>query len=458
MASTSPRPDFDNFRLGRYPGLQQDIQNLPLSSGEPAGHLGILDVSWQGICPLRLKVINKGKYPGKRPHHPAKGRNPMPFQVVSDFPNEIMNETEGPFISLYQPTHRHHPENQQDPIRFKNLVRQIENSLKKAYPRREFQQVLERFQALAGDSAFWNHTLDGLAILATKDRGVMYKLQRPVREFAVVADSFHVKPLIRIFQSADRYQVLGLSRGEFALYEGNRYGFAPIELDPDVPRTMEDVLGDELDEKHLGAGTFTGPTGVGAYYGHGARKHAIDKYTDRFFRFVDRFVTDNYSKPSGLPLILVSLDEHQAEFRRISRNPHLMEQGVNVAFDALTIEDLRDRVWQAIEPIYLEKTKKLVDEFKEAQSRFMATDDIAQVARAAWEGRVAKLLVDSDQVYPGKVDPESGRLLEADLDNPGVDDVLDDLAEMVFRSKGEVVALPKERMPTSNGAAAIFRF
>jgi hypothetical protein len=29
---------------------------------------------------------------------------------------------------------------------------------------------------------------------------------------------------------------------------------------------------------------------------------------------------------------------------------------------------------------------------------------------------------------------------------------------MVFRSKGEVVVLPKDRMPTTTGAAAIFRF
>ena len=45
----------------------------------------------------------------------------MSFKVVSDFPPEILNETEAPFISLYQPTHRHRPENKQDVIRFKIL-------------------------------------------------------------------------------------------------------------------------------------------------------------------------------------------------------------------------------------------------------------------------------------------------------------------------------------------------
>ncbi|MGI6628778.1 MAG: hypothetical protein ACOX4K_10615 [Bacillota bacterium] len=47
---------------------------------------------------------------------------------------------------------------------------------------------------------------------------------------------------------------------------------------------------------------------------------------------------------------------------------------------------------------------------------------------------------------------------KADLEHPEVDDLLDDLAEMVFRSNGDVVVLPKERMPTQTGAAAIQRY
>jgi hypothetical protein len=35
--------------------------------------------------------------------------------------------------------------------------------------------------------------------------------------------------------------------------------------------------------------------------------------------------------------------------------------------------------------------------------------------------------------------------------------VIDDLAEMVLRTGGEVVVVPKERMPTDTGLAATFR-
>ncbi len=46
----------------------------------------------------------------------------------------------------------------------------------------------------------------------------------------------------------------------------------------------------------------------------------------------------------------------------------------------------------------------------------------------------------------------------ADLADPEVDDLLDDLGEIVLRMKGEVIVLPAERMPSESGVAAIYRF
>ena len=50
-------------------------------------------------------------------------------------------------------------------------------------------------------------------------------------------------PLLRILQSADRYQILGVTRQEIKLFEGNRDAVDEIELAPGVPRTIEEALG-----------------------------------------------------------------------------------------------------------------------------------------------------------------------------------------------------------------------
>jgi hypothetical protein len=382
----------------------------------------------------------------------------MSFKIVSSFPNEILDATDAPLISLYQPTHRNKLESKQDSTRFKNLVKRIEDSLKKCFSRKEIEQITRPFHVLAEDKPFWEHALEGLAVLATRKRGVIYKLQRTVKELAVVANSFHIKPLVRIFQSADRYHLLGLSRNEFALYEGNRYGFEEVELEPGTPRTIEEIFDKEHTEKYLTSGTYAGAEGVGAFHGHGGRKEEIDKHTVRFFRYVDKFVWNNFSRSAKLPLILVALAEHHPLFQNISRNSFLMENGVKIGFDALSSAELRKSVWEKIEPLYLDKTKKLVDSFIAAQAKFLASDDLGKIARAAWDDRVATLLVEADRIIPGKVNLKTGVLTDGDLEHPAYDDVLDDLAEMVFKSKGEVVVLPAERMPSKKGAAAIFRY
>jgi len=152
--------------------------------------------------------------------------------LANDYAAGLLNSHEPPCLSLYQPTHRHHPDNAQDPIRFRNLVRSLDESLRRKLTSREVQPLLDAFMGLADDREFWNYTLDGLAVLAAPDFFRVYRLQRPVVELAVVADSFHIKPLLRILQSADRYQLLGLSRQEIKLFEGNRDALdeiAPVE-------------------------------------------------------------------------------------------------------------------------------------------------------------------------------------------------------------------------------------
>ena len=51
-------------------------------------------------------------------------------QITNDHLTALLTEQQPPCISLYQPTHRHHPENQQDPIRYRNLLQELETSLR----------------------------------------------------------------------------------------------------------------------------------------------------------------------------------------------------------------------------------------------------------------------------------------------------------------------------------------
>lgn len=357
------------------------------------------------------------------------------------------------------PTHRHWPDRQQDPIRFRNLTDRLEASLQRTYPARDIEALLGRFRALAEDAPFWTRTLDGLAVLATSDLFKVYRLQRPVPEFAVVADSFHTKPLLRILQSADRYHILALSRQDMKLFEGNRDALDEIEPAPGVPRALDQVV-DEDSGPERKARVYGGPAARGGITRHGTDKEqdALDAATERFFRAVDEAVLESYSRPSGIPLLLAALPANQHAFRAVSRNPFLAAEAIDTAPNALSVESLRERAWQLIQPRYLERLSGLVDRYRARHGTGLAAENLDEIAAAVAAGRVEVLLVEAERQIPGVFDAATGTLAAAELEHPGVDDALDDLAEQVLKSGGEVVVVPAERMPATTGAAAIYRF
>ena len=377
-----------------------------------------------------------------------------------DYAAGLLDKCDPPCLSLYQPTHRHHPDNQQDPIRFRNLVKELEEPLRQQFPKDDIRTLLQPFLALANDMDFWNHTLDGLAVLGARGIFRVYKLQRPVTEFALVADSFHTKPLMRILQSADRYQVLGLNRQEIRLFEGNRDALDEIELARTVPKTITEALGDELTEPHRTVASYGG-IGDGhspMHHGHGGKESEVDIDAERFFRAIDRGILEHHSKPAGLTLILAALPQYHHLFHQVSHNPLLIEDSIEVHPDSLTIEELRQRAWQILEPHYLARLAKLVEKFGNAKSKGLGDDVLVQVAKAIVAGRVATLMIEAVRKIPGRIDSATGEIEFGDLSHPEVDDVLDDLGELALKKGGQIVIVPAERMPTDTGIAAIYRY
>lgn len=94
------------------------------------------------LHPLAVMLV---VLPGRLNH----GRQPELERMVPEFS-----------IAL-QPTHRHHPDNQQDPIRFGSPVKSLDQSLRQKYTPREYEPLLEPFPTFAEDNEYWSHTLAG---------------------------------------------------------------------------------------------------------------------------------------------------------------------------------------------------------------------------------------------------------------------------------------------------------
>lgn len=380
--------------------------------------------------------------------------------LTNDMMSELLNVDAQTCISLYMPTHRTHPDNLQDPILFKNLVKKLEQSLLQQYSASEATILLQPFVALASNDEFWNHTLDGLAVLCTADMFKTIGLPISTEDLTVVADSFHTKPLRKYLQSVERYNVLGLSLHDYHIYEGNRHSLTELALPSGIPKNISEALGDELTDKHSTVASYGGVGGESnnKHHGHGGKADEVDIDSERFFRFVAETINEHYSRPSGLPLILAALPEHHNLFHKVSNILSLLPESIEVNPKSIETDKLVKRAWGIMEPSYFGIIEKACDEYHQAKSKGNGSDSISDVALAAAEGRVNTLIIEADLQIPGKIINDNGSIEKGDLENPEIDDLLDDLGELVTKKGGKVMIIPHEKMPTKTGIAGVFRY
>lgn len=134
-----------------------------------------------------------------------------------------------------------------------------------------------------------------------------------------------------------------------------------------------------------------------------------------------------------------------------------METGLTANTEGLSLDRLREEAWKVVEPQTQAHERALTDVFHASRAQGLGSDDIADVAVASAQGRVATLLIDAERNIPGRLDSATGEITAADLQQPEVDDLLDDLGELVQRFGGKVHVMSSTQMPGESGIAATYR-
>lgn len=392
-----------------------------------------------------------------------------------------------PCLSLYVPTHRNVPDNTVDLPAFRHLVEALELALSATQSRAASERLLHPFRLLEADRRFWEHTRDGLAVLAAAGWARVFVLQRPVQPLAMVASRFHTLPLVRAVTALDRFDVLALTSRQARVFSGriwhDQRGATPERLDPVplvpapgrpavVELVREDVVSAETAEPHR-VKHGSGPTGRAAtafvHGGFGAKRDDVDRDTEIFLRHVDEVVHEQVSRRTELPLVLVCQGRLAASFRGLATNPLLVDEHVDVDPHLLPAAALA----AAVVPVFARardaRIARDLRAFAEARDRGLGAGDLADVARAAVAGQVATLLVEAERSEAGRLDRSSGTIgfdgpaagdLSRTGDRPaaGGEDLYDAIAETVLAKGGAVVTVPRNALPTESGLAAIYRY
>ncbi|MEN9809540.1 MAG: hypothetical protein RLZZ488_1107 [Pseudomonadota bacterium] len=343
---------------------------------------------------------------------------------------EIINSRNGIHLTGYVKNERSDLHCLRSQVR--DLAGQAEKFLEPVMTSAERKQFLLPLEKLADEDSLLSRLKRNFGLFRTCDSFRIVPIPVDVRPKCVVATTFHVKPLLKWIQSDQEFLLLGIGPTDVHLYSGNQ------------------IYLEKLGSTQLSADAQSAL----------AEPHLLSQ------RMISRIVRENVRELGAWVTALCPLNHtrlyvagvramseaflRSRPLKNIYRNPIwsvFSESQIPLIVDLIRKMNQRDGML---------RIEKSIFEFSHAKEKDRLCTDLAGIARAAVQGRVRKLLV-SDQIEIfGKLDAKNGQLkLHAhELDHED-DDLLDDLAQSVIASGGEVLIGHVGAMSTSSPILAL---
>ncbi len=372
---------------------------------------------------------------------------------------DLLKPHESGCVSIFMPTHRTGRDAEQNPIRFKNLLREVENRLlAKGLRGPEVRQKLHLAQRLLQDGGFWKRRSDGLAVFFAQDVLHAFRLPLAFKETVVVANRFHVKPLLSLLTGDSRFFILALSQNHVRLLEATANSAQEVELEG-LAQSLAEATAEASPEKQLQFHTGT-PSGAGQraamFFGHDVSKENKDRLL-RWFRMIDRKLREVLGAARA-PLVLAGVDSLFPLYREASTYAHLMDEGLPGNPEGLRPEALQAQAWPLVAPVFKKARQEAAHHYRQLVGTGQTTRDVREAVVAAHEGRVETLFVAVGVQVWGHFDP--GRNLCRIHPAPEAEDgdLLDLAAIQCLLKGGTVYAVAPEQVPDEGPLAALLRY
>lgn len=364
-------------------------------------------------------------------------------------------------LSIYMHTHKMGENVQQDPIRFKNLLNEAEDQLKKhEISPQQIDELLEEPRKLLDRQMFWQNNDEGLAVFVSEKGFDYYRVPQDFNERVMVDNHFLITPLLPMITLEGTFCILALSQQNVRLLNATRENVSSIALE-DAPTNMDEFLKYNVQETSLqhhsgqGAGRAHGEGDI--FHGHGADGEPDHRETINYLKQIENEVTSIMRRRND-PLILAGVNKAVAEYRKINHYSRVMDDAIIRNPDDLKDEQLKDKGWDIIQSYFLQDMYNDIDRLGDLSGSGRESDNLTQIVEAAYYGRVDSLFVTIGEHSWGWFDEERDVVHHSKDQKNGEHDLINMAAIKTITQSGNVYALNREEMPKDSSVAAIFRY
>lgn len=347
-------------------------------------------------------------------------------------------------VSIYVPTTPVTPHGEKSRIELKNQCAAAVGQLRdKGVDKRLILEVEESIGDLIEDDEFWRFQANSLAVLATPERTITFRLPTRVGPALEVSDRLHIKPLLRAVAVPQTAYVLALALGSVRL----------VEVSAELPAQTVKVEGMPASApSSVGRSSLVKRGPLGSLQGVEAQNVWMRQYS----RQIDNALRDLLAGRE-IPLILAATEPLNNMYRSVNTYPHLAQVGIPGNPEKTSDHDLAAASRSILDSLFKQELASVREQFSARTGENRTSTDIAQVARAATYGIVSTLLVDIDEIVPGTVDDE-GRVIFADGQSASTYGVVDQIAGRALVTGARVLGVRRDDIPGGKSLAAIFRY
>lgn len=381
---------------------------------------------------------------------------------------ELVNMDEGLFISIYMPTYSSGVDIRQNPVKFKQLLREAEARLyDMKMEKAEIETFLKPAANLIDEIRFWQNQGDGLALFIHSDGIKYFRLPIEFKETVYINSRIHIKPLLPLFTGNGQFNILALSKNQYRLFRCTRQNIKEIELQ-DAPDSMHDVqVDDDSQDSPRRQNAMRASNNVGknqlTYNNVTQAQGNEDDYErnelTRYFRAIDESLVDMH-EGDIVPLVLAGVEYLIPIYREKSKYPYIVDDFIRGNPELLNGEELHKLAWDIVEPLF-NKDKKLAEEkYKQYQGQRnkLYANSLERIIPAAYSGQIESLFLDNKARQWGKFNFNDNSVEIHEDKKDGDEDLMEYVSILTLSRGGNVFPVSPEEIPDNSSIAAVLRY
>lgn len=375
---------------------------------------------------------------------------------------ELAKVQHGPAVSIFMQADRQDNKGKNNQLLFRAQFDQAKKILAERYPEGDHRELIAKMEARLKDTQLWGSVTRGVAGFFSAEVDEVYRLDADVQPEAVVSETFHTRPMLRALAHPRHYWVLILDPKQTKLFEVTGRRIEQVDMGK-IPTNIEEALSQDYPPLQQAArGTGAGLSNQ-FQHGTGPGRDVRPELLRQFAQIIDNGLFDLLQGNKD-PIFLCGLEQISAQYRAVSKLPHLNKEGLVESLVHLTPNQILAKTRPLALLTVEQRIQELLDLWEREYGRGQGETDLQQIARRTVMSQVRYLLIEQGRRIWGELDRNAGsiavRAADGQNDGPSAHthaDLLDELAEFVLSRGGEVYVLPKDKMPCDTGAAAMLR-